>query len=385
MVHSSVIQQYKKTRLYTESICKPLQTEDYVVQASEFASPAKWHLAHTTWFFETFILKEHFPEYKLYHPDFSFLFNSYYNNLGDRVFRANRGNITRPGVEEVYSYRAYVDKHMNILLNDSDSTKLDELVTLGIHHEQQHQELLITDIKYMLANNPTFPVYDLNKNLVGHSNGVDGYLQIDSGLYTIGHQSEGFCYDNELGVHQVYLDAFEISNALVTNQAFMEFIADGGYENFNLWLDAGWAWVNENQVKAPLYWHFIDGTWHYYTLAGLQKVDPKAMVSHISFYEANAFARWKGMRLPTEFEWEVASNQLKWGSRWEWTYSAYLPYPKFKIAAGALGEYNGKFMINQMVLRGASVATSPQHSRYTYRNFFHPHERWQYTGLRLVK
>lgn len=385
MVHSLVIQQYKKTRLYTESICIPLQTEDYVVQASEFASPAKWHLAHTTWFFETFILKEYFPEYKLYHQDFSFLFNSYYNNLGDRVFRANRGNITRPGVEEVYSYRAYVDKHMNILLNESDSTKLDELVTLGIHHEQQHQELLITDIKYMLANNPTFPVYDLNKNLVGHSNGVDGYVLIDSGLYTIGHQSEGFCYDNELGVHQVYLDAFEISNALVTNQAFMEFIADGGYENFNLWLDAGWAWVNENQVKAPLYWHLIDGAWHYYTLAGLQKVDPKAIVSHISFYEANAFARWKGMRLPTEFEWEVASNQLKWGSRWEWTYSAYLPYPKFKIAAGALGEYNGKFMINQMVLRGASVATSPQHSRYTYRNFFHPHERWQYTGLRLVK
>lgn len=385
MVHSSVIQQYKKTRLYTESICKPLQTEDYVVQASEFASPAKWHLAHTTWFFETFILKEYFQDYKLYHPDFSFLFNSYYNNLGDRVFRANRGNITRPGVEEVYSYRAYVDKHMNILLNESDSTKLDELVTLGIHHEQQHQELLITDIKYMLANNPTFPVYDLNKNLVGQSNGADGYVQIDSGLYTIGHQSEGFCYDNEFGVHQVYLDAFEISNALVTNQAFMEFIADGGYENFNLWLDAGWAWVNENQVKAPLYWHLIDGAWHYYTLAGLQKVDPKAIVSHISFYEANAFARWKGMRLPTEFEWEVASNQLKWGSRWEWTYSAYLPYPKFKIAAGALGEYNGKFMINQMVLRGASVATSPQHSRYTYRNFFHPHERWQYTGLRLVK
>jgi ergothioneine biosynthesis protein EgtB len=385
MVHSSVIQQYKKTRLYTESICKPLQIEDYVVQASEFASPAKWHLAHTTWFFETFILKEHFPDYKLYHPDFSFLFNSYYNNLGDRVFRADRGNITRPGVEEVYSYRAYVDKHMNILLNDSDSTKLDKLVTLGIHHEQQHQELLITDIKYMLANNPTFPVYDLNKNLVDDSNDQEGYVQIDSGLYTIGHQSEGFCYDNELGVHQVYLDAFEISNALVTNQAFMEFIADGGYENFNLWLDAGWAWVNENQVKAPLYWHLIDGAWHYYTLAGLQKVDPKAIVSHISFYEANAFARWKGMRLPTEFEWEVASNQLKWGSRWEWTYSAYLPYPKFKIAAGALGEYNGKFMINQMVLRGASVATSPQHSRYTYRNFFHPHERWQYTGLRLVK
>lgn len=385
MVHSLVIQKYKKTRLYTESICKPLQPEDYVVQASEFASPAKWHLAHTTWFFETFILKEHFPDYKLYHPDFSFLFNSYYNNLGDRVFRADRGNITRPGVEEVYSYRAYVDKHMNILLNESDPTVLDELVTLGIHHEQQHQELLITDIKYMLANNPTFPVYDLNKNLVGHSNGADGYVQIDSGLYTIGHQSEGFCYDNELGVHQVYLDAFEISDALVTNQAFMEFIADGGYENFNLWLDAGWAWVNENQVKAPLYWHLIDGAWHYYTLAGLQKVDPKAIVSHISFYEANAFARWKGMRLPTEFEWEVASNQLKWGSRWEWTYSAYLPYPKFKIAAGALGEYNGKFMINQMVLRGASVATSPQHSRYTYRNFFHPHERWQYTGLRLVK
>lgn len=385
MVHSSVIQQYKKTRLYTESICKPLQTEDYVVQASEFASPAKWHLAHTTWFFETFILKAYFPDYKLYHPDFSFLFNSYYNNLGDRVFRANRGNITRPGVEEVYSYRAYVDKHMNILLNETDSTALDDLVTLGIHHEQQHQELLITDIKYMLANNPTFPVYDLNNNLVGDSNNQEGFVQIDSGLYTIGHQSEGFCYDNELGVHQVYLDAFEISNALVTNQAFMEFIADGGYENFNLWLDAGWAWVNENQVKAPLYWHLIDGAWHYYTLAGLQKVDPKAIVSHISFYEANAFARWKGMRLPTEFEWEVASNQLKWGSRWEWTYSAYLPYPKFKIAAGALGEYNGKFMINQMVLRGASVATSPQHSRYTYRNFFHAHERWQYTGLRLVK
>ena len=312
------------------------------------------------------------------------LFNSYYNAAGDRILRANRGNITRPSVKEVYAYRRYVDEAMIAFLANNTNPEIQALVTLGLNHEQQHQELLITDIKHTLGHNPTFPVYHKDVDFTSAKNKTFGTAAIPGGIYEIGFQGDGFCYDNELRGHKVYLNDFEIDKALITNGQYLEFMQDQGYQRAELWLDEGWTWVNQHQIHAPLYWHRIDDEWHHYTLAGLQKIDPDAILCHISFYEAAAFAEWQGMRLPTEFEWEIAADQLDWGKRWEWTYSAYLPYPGFKKAAGAIGEYNGKFMINQMVLRGASTATSPKHSRTTYRNFFHAPERWQFTGLRLI-
>lgn len=381
-----LINQYNDVRAYTEQICKPLQTEDYVVQVAEFASPAKWQLAHSSWFFETFVLLPHLPEYKLFNIDFPYLFNSYYNNAGDRVLRAKRGNLTRPTTNEVYAYRKHVDTAMGQLLQQKLDGEMVQLVTLGLHHEQQHQELLLSDIKYMFGQNPLFPAYDVETSLLDQeSNRESGHVKISEGVYTIGYQGDGFCFDNELGVHKVYLHDFEIQKGLVTNGEYIEFIEAGGYKDFNLWLDEGWSWLKQNQVSKPLYWHQLDGQWMHYTLKGFQKIKENDILKHISFYEAMAFAEWKGMRLPTEFEWEIASSQLNWGQRWEWTNSAYLPYPGFKKAPGAIGEYNGKFMINQMLLRGASIATSPKHSRPTYRNFFHPNAQWQFTGIRLAK
>ncbi len=376
-------EQYFSIRKYSETLCQPLQTEDFVPQPANFVSPPKWHLAHTTWFFETFVLKENLPDYQVFDADFNFLFNSYYNNVGNRVFRADRGNITRPGVEKIFEYRNYVDMHMQILLQTK--AELHDLVMLGLHHEQQHQELLLTDIKYILGNNPLFPVYSESFEGENQTNSQAGFEKIDEGVYEVGFSGEGFSYDNEHGQHKVYLNTFEISKSLVTNAEFLEFIEAKGYQDFNLWLDEGWSWVTENQIEAPLYWHQINGEWFYYTLNGLQKINPEAIVTHVSFYEALAFAEWKKMRLPTEFEWEIAAEKFDWGKRWEWTNSAYLPYPNFKKPEGAIGEYNGKFMINQMVLRGSSCATSPNHSRKTYRNFFHANERWQFNGIRLVK
>ncbi len=331
------------------------------------------------------ILKKFDPSYEEYDPNFGFLFNSYYNFVGERTFRANRGNITRPGVEEVYAYRNYVDASIcNLLLENSDPALL-QLIELGLNHEQQHQELLVTDMKYMFGHNPIFPCYDIEMNWLADHNTESGWLKINEGLHTIGSDGTRFSFDNEHGQHTVFAHEFEISKALVTNGEYLEFIEAGGYEMFHIWLDEGWSWVQENTVQRPLYWHKIDGKWFYYTLAGLKEIDPKAILAHISYYEANAYAAWKGMRLPTEFEWEIAADLLDWGKRWEWTNSAYLPYPKFQIAEGAVGEYNGKFMINQMVLRGGSVATAQHHSRKTYRNFFHPHYQWQYSGIRLAK
>lgn len=381
----SISEDFKIVRKHTEDICSPLNPEDYVVQIADFASPAKWHLAHTTWFFEEFILKKFLKNYSEFDPTYNFLFNSYYNNIGTRILRTDRGNMTRPVTEEIYKYRAHVDKNMTELLSANIEKNLTGFVTLGINHEQQHQELLLTDLKYMFGHNPLFPVYHKDFNLLKDHNTTSDTTQIKEGVYEIGYKGNSFCYDNELGVHKVYLNDFEINNFLVTNKEFIEFMEDGGYSDFNLWLDEGWSWVQSNQISSPLYWHKINDEWNYYTLAGLQKTDPDALLCHINFFEANAFAEWKGMRLPTEFEWEIASAHLDWGKRWEWTSSAYLPYPNFKKANGAVGEYNGKFMSNQMVLRGASVATSKDHSRNTYRNFFHPHERWQFTGIRLVK
>jgi ergothioneine biosynthesis protein EgtB len=381
----SIQQHYQSTRARTEVICKPLKTEDYIPQPVDFASPPKWHIAHTTWFFEEMLLKKFKADYVEFHPQFSFLFNSYYNTIGERTMRANRGNITRPGVDEVYLYRKHVDLHMSELLENNTNLEVEQLTTLGINHEQQHQELLITDLKYALGHNPLFPVYSSSSNLVQDTNQDSGFISIDEGIYSIGHDGNGYHFDNELGQHKVYQHAFEVSKALVTNQEYIEFIEDGGYSKFQFWLDEGWNWVNKNGISSPLYWHKIDGTWCYYTLAGLQTVQLDAILSHVSFYEANAFAAWKGMRLPTEFEWEIASDKFSWGQRWEWTNSAYLPYPNFKVDEGAVGEYNGKFMVNQMVLRGGSVATADGHSRKTYRNFFHPHFQWQFSGIRLLK
>jgi ergothioneine biosynthesis protein EgtB len=342
-------------------------------------------LAHTTWFFETFILKNELKNYSEFDPNFNFLFNSYYNNVGDRILQANRGNMSRPSTDEVFAYRAYVDKKMQVFLESNPAKKILDLVILGLNHEQQHQELLITDVKYMLGHNPLFPVFNADFNLVKDRNSSKETIKIDAGVYEIGHQGVDFCYDNELGVHKVYVADFEIQNHLVTNGEYLEFMEAGGYADFNLWLDEGWSWVNTEQISSPMYWHKITGEWHYYTLAGMQKIDKDAILSHINYYEAQAYAEWKGMRLPTEFEWEIAAQKLAWGKRWEWTNSAYLAYPNFVKENGAIGEYNGKFMSNKMVLRGASVATSPNHSRKTYRNFFHASERWQYTGIRLVK
>ncbi|MBL7867628.1 MAG: ergothioneine biosynthesis protein EgtB [Flavobacterium lindanitolerans] len=375
---------YNSIRKHTEHLCNALTTEDFVPQPADFVSPPKWHLAHTTWFFEQFVLNEHLPDYKLFDDDFSFLFNSYYNFVGKRVFRADRGNITRPGVHEVFEYRSYVDMHMQILLQ-LKSEELKDLIELGLNHEQQHQELLITDIKYILGNNPIFPLYDENIDWEKQENEETGFVKLEEGIYEIGFEGEGFSFDNEHGRHKVYLHDFEISKSLVTNAEYLEFISNDGYTNFDYWLDEGWSWVTENKIEAPLYWHKIDGEWHNYTLSGLEKLNPEAILTHISFYEAAAFAAWKKMRLPTEFEWEAAADKFNWGKRWEWTNSAYLPYPNFKKPEGAIGEYNGKFMVNQMVLRGASCATPPQHDRKTYRNFFHAHERWQFNGIRLAK
>lgn len=380
---------FSEIRSHTESICKPLEIEDYVTQPVVDVSPPKWHLAHTTWFFEQFILTVFDPDYRIFHPRYQYIFNSYYNTVGDRVLRQNRGNLSRPTVKEVYEYRSYVNNAMLRFL-DKDLTSNEEwkeILELGLQHEQQHQELLWTDIKYILGTNPLYPKY--SDDLPWKEDSIDlsqqEWIAIKKGNYFIGYHGEDFCFDNELQRHEVHVDDYEISNQLVSNREYMEFIADGGYETFHLWLDEGWAWVKDKNIKSPFYWEKIDGNWHHYTLRGLMPVELNEAVKHISFYEANAFAQWKGQRLPSEQEWEIASQFFKWGQRWEITQSPYIPYPGFKTKEGAIGEYNGKFMVNQMTFRGSSVVTSPGHSRSTYRNFFHPHLQWQFTGIRLIK
>jgi ergothioneine biosynthesis protein EgtB len=377
---------YSSVRDYTERICAPLEAEDYVPQPIADVSPAKWNIAHTTWFFEEMILKRFALDYREFNPQFGFLFNSYYNSVGTRTLRHKRGDLARPTVSEVFAYRKYVDGKMREFLEQKLSDQQRELVVLGLNHEQQHQELLLTDLKYTFSCNPTFPVYNA-ENILEEIGEIEpeGWAQIAGGIHEIGFQGDGFHFDNELGRHKVFLNDFAISKSLITNNDFIEFIRDGGYGNHLLWHAEGFDWVNQNEINAPLYWHECDGEWLNFTLGGLRPVKLDAAVCHVSFYEAAAFAEWRKMRLPTEFEWEAASDKFNWGLRWEWTNSAYLPYPNFTKPAGAVGEYNGKFMINQMVLRGASVATPPDHSRKTYRNFFHPHLRWQFTGIRLAK
>lgn len=385
-----------------------------MVQPIVDVSPPKWHLGHTTWFFEKMILENYFEGYQVFHKDYNYVFNSYYETIGKRVLRTDRGNLTRPTTEEVYKYRAYVDEQLLEFLDQTNelTDDLAKLLELGLQHEQQHQELLVYDIKYILGNNPLFPPYlDAEPSEVPESRSLD-FLAVSGGNYKIGFDGMGFCFDNEYGVHQVYLHDYEIGDRLVTNEEYLEFIEAGGYEDFRHWYMEAWAWVQENKEQSPMHWHKIEGEWHQYTLHGLKKLNLHEPVTHISQYEAAAFAQWKGMRLPTEFEWEVACNQYEsnphpnanfvegrklstqpaspshyqfFGDTWEWTNSAYLPYPYFKTDKGAVGEYNGKFMINQMILRGGSFATPKDHIRPTYRNFFHPNLKWHFTGIRLAR
>ena len=377
----------------------PLSDADATIQSMPDASPAKWHLAHTTWFFETFLLRDHLDGYALFDANWPFLFNSYYEAEGARHSRAARGLLSRPSLDELLAYRAHVNAAMEPLFERPD---LASLIALGINHEQQHQELLLTDIKHVLSCNPLGLAYaDTVAGKPGASLKM-GWLDHPGGIVSVGHDGSGFAFDNEGPRHRVLLEPFALATQLATVSEWQDFIADGGYRTAALWLSDGWQWVNENGIEAPLYWK--DDA--HFTLSGWQPRDPHAPVTHVSYYEADAFATWAGNRLPTEFEWEAmaaledpatgnqletpgavhpAGSQSLFGDCWQWTRSAYLPYPRFAVADGAVGEYNGKFMSGQFVLKGASCATPRGHSRATYRNFFYPHQRWQITGVRLAK
>ena len=378
------MERYFAVRKYSEFICEPLVIEDYVVQPFADVSPPKWHLAHTSWFFEEVILAKYLNDYPRFHPRYSFLFNSYYEGIGERVLRPDRGNLSRPTVSEILEYRAHVDQNMIRLLSSLPPGAA-PLLEVGLNHEQQHQELLYTDIKYILGHNPLYPIYHVDFNETPEPEQDHEFVDVAQGKFDIGHRGSTFGYDHEKPAHTVHLNDFSIRKSLVTNREFLAFIEAGGYENYEYWLSDGWAWLKEHKIRKPLYWMHAQGTWYRYALSGLEKLKPEEPVTHISYYEAAAFAEWKGMRLPTEFEWEAAASHFKWGLRWEYTNSAFLPYPGYRRPEGVIGEYNGKFMINTMVLRGASVVTPASHSRASYRNFFYPYQQWQFTGIRLCK
>lgn len=407
------------TREKSLELAAPLSAEDQTVQAMDDASPTKWHLAHTTWFFETFLLSPHLAGYEIFNKDFHYCFNSYYEAEGPRHPRPFRGLLTRPSQSDVLAYRGHVDEALSKLLAAGllEQPVIAELVELGINHEQQHQELLLTDILALFACNPLRPAYQKAPKLrdVSAAAPVE-WVSFDGGIKQAGANGDAFCFDNELPRHDVLIHPFSIANRTVTNGEWLEFMDDGGYRDAALWLSDGWSVVKSEGWNAPLYFEQRDGCWFQMTLHGLVEPDPAAPVCHISYYEADAFARWAGKRLPSEFEWEIAAAsatgssgntlssgalrpmpaqadfqsgkqgnlQQMLGDVWEWTSSAYLPYPGFRAAPGAVGEYNGKFMVNQHVLRGASCATAEGHSRLTYRNFFYPHQRWQFMGLRLA-
>ena len=418
---TSLAQRFRQVRSFSETLCRPLQTEDFVVQSMPEVSPTRWHLAHTTWFFETFVLKAAEPSYAPFDPVYEALFNSYYNSVGEQFPRPRRGLLTRPTVDEVLVYRRHVDELVVEYLAQAESGRDDELlrvVELGMHHEQQHQELMLTDIKHVLSCNPLFPAYDSTRadrrvDLEVRPTKVRWHTY-DEQLAEIGHLGDGFAFDNESPRHKVFLHDYQLAGRLVTNGEFLKFLEDGGYQTPQLWLSAGWHEIQQQDWNSPLYWHHRDGAWLQFTLAGLQPIDPAEPVCHVSYFEADAFARWAGARLPTEAEWEFAAADLPlegnfadarsfhpqpcvspqdadgipqqmFGDVWQWTASQYTAYPGYSPPAGALGEYNGKFMCNQFVLRGGSCATVRSHLRVTYRNFFPPEARWQYTGIRLAK
>ncbi len=374
----------------TERRAAPLSAEDQVLQSMPDTSPAKWHRAHVTWFFEQFLLRPFAPSYRPFDERFAYLFNSYYVAAGPRHARPQRGLITRPGVAETAAYRAHVDAAvMKLIETCADPTRIFPIVEIGLHHEQQHQELMLTDILHAFAQNPTHPAYDPQWRWPHAHRAASDEETLVAGIHTIGHGDLSFSFDNERPAHQVLLQPVRLSRALVTNGEWLEFMADGGYSTPSLWLSDGWATVEAEGWTAPGYWRDVDGAWFSMTLAGLKAVDPALPVCHVSYYEAEAYARWAGKDLPSEAEWEVAARadvlDDAFGAVWQWTRSAYSPYPGYVAEPGALGEYNGKFMINQMVLRGSSLATPPGHSRKTYRNFFYPSARWQFSGLRLAE
>jgi ergothioneine biosynthesis protein EgtB len=380
---------YTQVRKETLKRCEKLLPEDMVVQAEVFGSPVKWHLGHTTWFFETFILKRFDKNYKVLSEDHNFIFNSYYESIGERVNRNRRGMLFRPPVSEIYAYRQYVDGAILALLEHNSDEELLQLMELGLQHEQQHQELIITDTKYIFAQNPLLPVWDAEKTLERFRLpiGIE-WLPVTEGVYEIGYKGENFCFDNELNPHKQYIQPLEMMNRPVSNGEYLEFVEAGGYENPLYWLSEGWDWVKSENITHPMYWFREKESYSFFHLDGLKPLDPQLPLMHVSYYEAEAFARWKNMRLPTEFEWEAAARIYPGQFNtcvWEWTGSAYLPYPGFRVAEGAVGEYNGKFMVNQMVLRGKSLATPEGHSRITYRNFFSANLQWQFSGIRLVK
>jgi ergothioneine biosynthesis protein EgtB len=381
---------FRDVRAETERRAAPLSAEDQAVQSMPDASPTKWHRAHTTWFFEQFLLGPHVPHYRVFDERFAFLFNSYYVAAGPRHARPRRGMITRPNADDVAAYRKHVDAGVAALIETADDATLAKIlpvVEIGLNHEQQHQELLITDILHVFSQNPTYPAYDGNWKFPQTRGGAE-FAELPAGIHPIGYDGGGFHFDNERPVHRVLLQPVRLARNLVTNAEWLAFMADGGYRDPALWLSDGWAQVLAEGWVAPGYWQECDGEWSSFTLAGLSPVDQAAPVCHLSYYEADAFARWSGRHLPTEMEWEVAARTGlladAFGAIWQWTRSAYSPYPGYRAAPGALGEYNGKFMVNQMVLRGSSIATPVGHARPSYRNFFYPSARWQFSGLRLA-
>jgi ergothioneine biosynthesis protein EgtB len=409
LADTSLLQRYLDIRRTTERLCEPLAVEDYVVQAMPDASPAKWHLAHVSWFFETFVLRQSAADYRPLDDRYAVLFNSYYNGVGPQFERLARGTLSRPTVADVFAYRAHVDKAMMALLDGANGVvPAAPVIELGLHHEQQHQELLVTDLKYNLGANPLRPAYRaLSRPRLATP--PHAFVEFSGGVVEIGHAGPAFAFDNERPRHRVALAPYALGSRPVTNAEYLDFVEAGGYRQPDVWLSDGWRAVRERDWRAPLYWERVDGVWHAYTLGGVAPLEADAPVVHVSYYEADAYARWRRARLPTEAEWEHAAAgqpvdghllddtpdepqpashaglaQL-FGDVWEWTASAYLPYPGFRPLAGSLGEYNGKFMVNQMVLRGGSCATPRSHIRTSYRNFFPPDARWQFSGIRLAR